>query len=117
MPTGLAARILGPVTQPLPGDLQPGPGSFNVIIGGRVAWRGVSAAAGTPGDLAAKAAAAASMGSMISGAAGEADIHICATPLPVPPHGPDLVVDGAKTVLISGSCACRVGEPAVIIGG
>ncbi|MBN9436238.1 PAAR domain-containing protein, partial [Bosea sp. (in: a-proteobacteria)] len=98
------------------------------------------AAAGTPGAPAAKAAeeatkaaAAASMGSMISGAAGGADIHICATPLPIPPHGPGVVVDGSQTVLINSLSACRVGdtiieavgppnkiafgEPTVIIGG
>lgn len=45
MPTGPAARILDPVIHPLPGVLQPGPGSPNVIIGGKLAWRGVPAAA------------------------------------------------------------------------
>lgn len=166
MPTGPAARILDPVIHPLPGVLQPGPGSPNVIIGGKLAWRGVSAAAaaaiqaakavsdaaiqvaeaatlaaaGTPGAPAAKVAeetakatAATSMGSMISGAAGGADIHLCATPLPIPPHGPGVVVDGSQTVLINSLSACRVGdtiieavgppnkiafgEPTVIIGG
>lgn len=139
----MAARILDPVIHPLPGMLQPGPGSFNVMIGGKPAWRGVPAAAaaaiqaakaasdatiqvaeaatlaaaGTPGAPAAKAAeeatkaaAAASMGSMISGAAGGADIHICATPLPIPPHGPGVVVDGSQTVLINGLSASRVGD-------
>lgn len=75
------------------------------------------AAAGTPAAPAAKAAeeatkaaAAASMGSMISGAAGGADIHMCATPLPIPPHGPGVVIDGSPTVLINGLPACRVGD-------
>lgn len=166
MPTGPAARILDPVLHPLPGILQPGPGSPTVLIGGLPAWRGVSAAAaaaiqaakaasdatilaaevatlaaaGTPAAPAAKAAeeatkaaAAASMGSMISGAAGGADIHVCATPLPLPPHGPGVVVDGSQTVLINGLAACRLGDtiieavgppnkivmglPTVIIGG
>lgn len=166
MPTGPAARILDPVIHPLPGVLQPGPGSPNVLIGGKLAWRGVPAgaaaaiqaakatsdaaiqtaeaatlaAAGTPGAPAAKAAeetakatAAASMGSMISGAAGGADIHLCATPLPIPPHGPGVVIDGSQTVLINNLPACRMGdtiieavgppnkiamgEPTVIIGG
>jgi uncharacterized Zn-binding protein involved in type VI secretion len=161
-----AARILDPVIHPLPGMLQPGPGSFNVIIGGKPAWRGVPAgaaaaiqaakatsdaaiqtaeaatlaAAGTPGAPAAKAAeetakatAAASMGSMISGAAGGADIHLCATPLPLPPHGPGVVIDGSQTVLVNGLPLCRMGdtiieavgppnkiamgEPTVLIGG
>ena len=98
------------------------------------------AAAGSPGLPAAKAAeeltkatAASSMGSMISSAAGGADIHICATPLPIPPHGPGVVVDGSQTVLINSLSACRVGDtiieavgppnkiamglPTVIIGG
>lgn len=45
MPKGPAARVLDPVLHPLPGMLQPGPGSANVIIGGMLAWRGVPAAA------------------------------------------------------------------------
>lgn len=143
MPTGPAARILDPVIHPLPGVLQPGPGSPNVIIGGKLAWRGVSAAAaaaiqgakavsdaaiqvaeaatlaaaGTPAAPAAKVAeettkatAATSMGSMITGAAGGADIHACLTPLPIPPHGPGVVVDGSQTVLINNLSACRVGD-------
>ncbi|MBN9454862.1 MAG: PAAR domain-containing protein [Bosea sp.] len=82
MPKGPAARVMDPVLHPLPGMLQPGPGSMNVIIGGMPAWRGVPAgaaaaiqsakaasdatlqaaqaatlaAAGTPGAPAAKAA-------------------------------------------------------------
>ena len=166
MPKGPAARITDPVAHPLPPILQPGPGSFNVVIGGLLAWRGVSAAAaaaiqaakaisdttiqvaeaatlaaaGTPGapaalaaEQAVKSAAAASMGSMISGAAGGADIHVCATPLPIPPHGPGVVVNGSLTVLINKLAACRAGDtivealgppnvivmglPTVVIGG
>lgn len=45
MPKGPAARILDMTLHPLPGILQPGPGSPNVLIGGLPAWRGVSAAA------------------------------------------------------------------------
>ena len=45
MPKGPAARIMDPVLHPLPGMLQPGPGSANVVIGGMLAWRGVPAAA------------------------------------------------------------------------
>jgi len=141
-----AARTFDPVVHPGPPVLQPGPGSLNVLIGGKPAWRGVSAAAaaaiqaakaisdaaiqtveaatfaaaGTPGlpaakaaEETAKAAAAASMGMTITGAAGGADIHICATPLPMPPHGPGVVVDGSKTVLINGLSACRQGDTIV----
>jgi uncharacterized Zn-binding protein involved in type VI secretion len=98
------------------------------------------AAAGTPGAPAAKAAeeatkaaAAASMGSMITSAAGGADIHVCTTPLPIPPHGPGVVIDGSTTVVINNLPACRLGDtvleavgppnkiamgcPTVIIGG
>jgi uncharacterized Zn-binding protein involved in type VI secretion len=78
------------------------------------------AAAGTPGLPAAKAAeetvkatAVASMGSMISAAAGAADIHVCATPLPLPPHGPGVIIDGSQTVLINGLSACRQGDTIV----
>lgn len=166
MPTGPAARILDPVIHPLPGILQPGPGSPTVFIGGKLAWRGVPAgaaaaiqaakavsdaaiqvaeaatlaAAGTPGAPAAKAAeetakatAASTMGSTITSASGGADIHVCATPLPIPPHGPGVVIDGSQTVLINNLPACRMGdtiieavgppnkiamgEPTVIIGG
>jgi uncharacterized Zn-binding protein involved in type VI secretion len=45
MPKGPAARILDPVLHPLPGMLTPGPGSTNVVIGKKLAWRGVPAAA------------------------------------------------------------------------
>lgn len=99
-----------------------------------------AAAMGTPGAPAAKAAeesvkaaAAAQMGSAITGMAGGADIHTCATLLPLPPHGPGVVVDGSQTVLINNLPACRMGdtiveavgppnkivrgEPRVIIGG
>lgn len=169
----MAARVTDGVAHPLPPVLTPGPGSFNVFIGGLPAWRGVGgaaaaalqtakaasdaviqaaeaatlAAAGTPGAPAAKAAeeatkaaAAASMGTMISGLAavpspsgGFPDTHLCATPLPIPPHGPGVVVDGSATVSINGLPACRMGDtiieaigppnkitlacPTVLIGG
>ncbi len=40
-----AARIMDPVLHPLPGMLQPGPGSFTVHIGSKPAWRAVPTAA------------------------------------------------------------------------
>jgi len=71
----------------------------------KVAESATLAAAGTPGAPAAyaaeqalKASLLASMSSMIAGASGGADIHMCATPLPVPPHGPGVVIDGSTTV-------------------
>ena len=138
-----AARILDPVVHPLPPVLTPGPGSFNVMIGYKPAWRGVPAAAaaainaakktsdaalkvakaattaasGTPAAPAAKAAeelaktaALTAMSSIINGMSGGADIHVCTTPLPLPPHGPGVVVDGSPTVLINGLPACRMND-------
>ncbi len=98
------------------------------------------AAAGTPGAPAAKtaeeglkAAAAAAMGSAISAAAGGSDIHACATPLPIPPHGPGIVITPSMTVMVANFPAARQGDtileavgppnkiamgcPTVIIGG
>lgn len=99
------------------------------------------AAAGTPGapaayaaEQTAKATALAAMGAAISGAAAAgADIHMCTTPSPVPPHGPGVVIDGSATVMIMNVPACRMGDtlleaigppnkivkgdPTVIIGG
>ena len=45
MPKGPAARVLDPVAHPLPPVLTGGPGSINVLIGKKPAWRGVPAAA------------------------------------------------------------------------
>jgi len=98
------------------------------------------AAAGTPAapgvkaaEEAAKAAAAASMGSAITSAAGGSDIHACVTPLPIPPHGPGIVITPSATVMIANFPAARQGDtileavgppnkitmgcPTVIIGG
>jgi hypothetical protein len=110
-------------------------------IGVQTAVAATAAAAGTPGapaayaaEQATKAAALASMSSAISGAAGSgADIHMCVTPSPVPPHGPGVVITGSATVMINNLPACRLGdtilealgppnsitkgEPTVIIGG
>jgi uncharacterized Zn-binding protein involved in type VI secretion len=83
----------------------------------KTAEKATAAAAGTPGLPAAKAAeetakstAAATMGGMIAGASGGADMHTCTTPLPVPPHGPGVVIDGSPTVLINSLQACRQGD-------
>ena len=75
------------------------------------------AAAGTPGapaayaaEQAGKAALLAQMSSLIKSMSGGADIHACMTPLPVPPHGPGVVIDGSKTVMINNLAACRLGD-------
>ncbi len=76
------------------------------------------AASGTPGapaayaaEQATKSASLASMSSAITSAAGAgADIHMCTTPSPVPPHGPGVVITGSTTVLINNLPACRMGD-------
>lgn len=82
-----------------------------------VAEKATIAAAGTPGAPAAKtaeettkAAAATAMGSSISAAAGGADIHACLTLLPIPPHGPGVVITPSTTVMIGGLGAARMGD-------
>lgn len=45
MPTGPAARVGDSVTHPAPPVLGPGPGSTDVLIGNKPAWRGVGGAA------------------------------------------------------------------------
>jgi uncharacterized Zn-binding protein involved in type VI secretion len=86
----------------------------------KVAEAATIAAAGSPAapvakaaEEATKAAAAAAMGSMITSMAGGADIHTCATPLPIPPHGPGVVVDGSPTVLFNNLPACRMTDTIV----
>ena len=144
MPQGPAARLLDPVAHPLPPVLTGGPGSPNVLIGAKPAWRGLplaavaalqaaktvadtaintavaatAAAAGTPAapaayaaEQAAKTAALTAMSSAIGpAAAGGTDIHNCATPSPVPPHGPGVVINGSATVQINNMPACRMGD-------
>ncbi|MBC7797371.1 MAG: PAAR domain-containing protein [Pyrinomonadaceae bacterium] len=107
----------------------------------QVAEAATLAAAGTPGAPAAlaaeqtlKASSLASMTSAITAAAAGADIHACMTPLPVPPHGPGVVITGSTTVSINFLPASRQGDtileavapapnsismglPTVIIGG
>ncbi|MBK1721538.1 PAAR domain-containing protein [Thiocystis violacea] len=144
MPQGPAARLTDSVAHPLPPVLTGGPGSPNVLIGMRPAWRGLPlaavaalqaakatadaaiqtaqaatvAAAGTPGAPAAYAAEQAAKGAALSAmsaaitaaAAGGTDIHACATPSPVPPHGPGVVINGSASVQINNLPACRLGD-------
>ena len=148
-----AARIMDPVAHVAPPILTPGPGSTDVLIGFKPAWRGVPAAVAAALKLAkeisdkaikvaekvspaagetAKTAAALAMNTAITAAAGGADIHTCTTPLPTPPHGSGVVIDGSATVIIDNLQACRegdtilealgptnsiaMGEPTVLIG-
>jgi uncharacterized Zn-binding protein involved in type VI secretion len=143
MPQGFAARIGDPVSHPLPPVLGPGPGSFNVWIGNKPAWRGmplaavgalsaakqasdtaiqtaeaatlaapdpVSKAAAKTAEETLKATTAVVMGSAVMAASGGADIHTCTTLLPIPPHGPGVVINGSPTVLINNLPACRQGD-------
>jgi uncharacterized Zn-binding protein involved in type VI secretion len=154
-----AARTGDPVLHPIPPVLGVGPGSPNVLIGNRPAWRAMPlaaasnlqsakkesnkamaeakalnlAAAGTPAAPAAKTnkerveteQEIAMTQAILQAAAGGTDIHTCSTPLPLPPHGPGVVVNGSKTVLINGLPASRAGDrlleamgpPNVIVNG
>lgn len=83
----------------------------------KTAEAATASAAGTPGapaavtaEQTAKATAATSMGAMIRSAAGGADVHACATPSPLPPHGEGNVISGSQTVLINGLPASRMGD-------
>jgi hypothetical protein len=83
----------------------------------KVADAAATAGAATPAGPAlkataeaAKTAALSAMSSAITGASGGADIHACVTPLPIPPHGPGLVIDGSATVMINNLPASRLGD-------
>lgn len=54
-----------------------------------------------------KAAAAAAASAVMSAVGGMADMHMCPIPVPVPPHGPGMVTQGSKSVLIDNLPACR----------
>ena len=76
------------------------------------ATKAAGATPAAPGLLATeqtlKASLLASMSSMISGSG--TDIHVCATPSPVPPHGPGVVTTPSKTVIIANMPAARMGD-------
>jgi uncharacterized Zn-binding protein involved in type VI secretion len=97
------------------GALQAAKQAADIAI--QAAEAATKAAAGTPGapaayaaEQATKASVLASMSSMIAGASGGADIHACTTPLPVPPHGPGVVINGSATVMINNLPAARQGN-------
>ncbi len=69
-------------------------------------------------EEAVKATALASMSTMISSMSMGADIHVCMTPYPAVLHGPGVVIDGSKTVLINNLPAARQGDTVLeAIGG
>ncbi len=90
-----------------------------------IAKAATQAASGTPAmpglkiaEETTKGLMLAQMTSTIMSAAAGADIHACVTPLPVPPHGPGVVIDGSATVLIDKLPACRLGDTVLeAIGG
>ncbi len=68
--------------------LAPGPGSTNVFIGGRPAWRAT------------------------------ADTHVCPMVTPAgTPHGSGVAIAGSTTVLINGLPAVRMGDQILEAGG
>lgn len=79
-----AARMGDPTAHGTP--LAPGPGSVNVLIGGKPAWR-----------------------------AG-ADMHLCPLVTGVVPHVGGMVAMGSATVLINGLPAVRAGDTIVESG-
>jgi len=127
-----AARTLD-LTAHVATPLAPGPGSMNVLIGGKPAWRGISpvaavALAAAIADIAkamADATKAASTNNLVLAAdaadrledstvnalqiMGSTDQHACPVPLPVP-HGMGVVIGGSTTVLINGLPACGQGD-------
>jgi uncharacterized Zn-binding protein involved in type VI secretion len=60
-----------------------------------------------------KATAAATMSSTIVSRAGGADIHNCATPLPLPHIAAGVVIGGSLTILINGLPASYLGDTIV----
>jgi uncharacterized Zn-binding protein involved in type VI secretion len=85
-----------------------------VIQGAEAATLAAAGTPAAPGAMAAeqtiKATAAATMGSAISAAAGGSDIHACLTPLPIPPHGPGIVITPSKSVIVANFPAARLGD-------
>jgi uncharacterized Zn-binding protein involved in type VI secretion len=74
-------------------------------------------AAATAARLAAETLKASSLATMsatiATAAAGGASMHACATPWPIPPHGPGVVIDGSATVSLENAPACRLGDTIV----
>src|SRR5262245_55964282 len=76
-----AARVGDQTSHGTP--LPPGPGSVNVLIGGKPAWRAIS------------------------------DVHTCPLSDGPKPHGGGMVAVGSLTVLINGFPAARQGDQVV----
>lgn len=103
------------VLSPAVGPLQAAKAASDATI--KAAEAASAAASGTPAAPAAKAAeettkaaAALAMGSAITAAAAGADVSLCPIPLPIPPHGPGVVLDGSGSVQINYLPAARAGD-------
>ena len=127
MPGKPAARLGDMTAHGSP--LSPGPGSPNVLIGKKPAWRGLPTA--SVGKLleSAKNAAEAAIGvvteiakaqehletiaeeaSSMAKIMGSTDQHACPVVKVVVPDGNGVVINGSLTVLINGLPACRMGD-------
>jgi uncharacterized Zn-binding protein involved in type VI secretion len=125
MPGRPAARVGDLTAHGSP--LSPGPGSFNVLIGKQLAWRGLgaSAVAKLLEEVAKVAVTAtsvlavqtpANVKELVDGIEkvvqimGSVDQHACPIVKVVVPDGNGVVIDGSQTVLINGLPACRLGD-------
>ncbi len=88
--------------------------STNVTL--TAAW---TTASGAPGGQPAantaytegiKAAAATAASAVFTSVGGLADTHICPIPVPIPPHGPGMVCEASKTVVIDNLPAARAND-------
>lgn len=126
MPSGPAARVGDLVAHPTAPTLSPGPGSTNVLIGYKPAWRGIGlmAVAGIAAQATASAttmstalatgnapgvAAAAAQFAMMLANLPSCDMHCCGLTTPNP-HVGGVVVTGSPTVKINNMPACRLGD-------
>lgn len=91
----------------------------------QIAENAAKAAAGTPAGPGlrvaaevAKGVAGAAMSATISSAAAGADMHVCMTPWPLPPHAIGVDIEGSPTVLVNGFRQARQGDKVLeAIGG
>ena len=131
MPSGPAARVADPVAHTAPPVLTGGPGSMNVLIGFKPAWRGVPlaaapgliattttttvrmnaamarTAAGDPSGAVDLAASVAQLSQTMTGMG--CDTHVCGLSTPNP-HVSGVVITGSPTVMINHFPACRAGD-------
>ena len=97
------------------GDIKGGKTESEIRI--KKAEAATKLASGTPGQAAAetneakvKLEESIGMATKIMQAAAMTDIHACATPLPLPPHGPGVVTSPSETVIVAGMPAARMGD-------